>query len=75
MAQNEQSDGNGSNEANSYAKYMGIAFQMLVIIGICTFAGYKIDEAANHQTKWVTALLALLGVFGSLFLVIRSVKN
>ncbi|MDN3584147.1 AtpZ/AtpI family protein [Mucilaginibacter flavus] len=75
MAQNEQNNGDGRDEVNGYAKYMGVAFQMLVIIGICTFAGYKIDEAANHQTKWVTALLALLGVFASLFLVIRSVKN
>jgi CHASE1-domain containing sensor protein len=48
---------------------------MIIIIGIFTFAGYKIDESAQHDTKWVTALLALAGVFISLFIVIRSVKN
>ncbi|WP_184547958.1 AtpZ/AtpI family protein [Mucilaginibacter sp. FT3.2] len=77
MAQNEQGD-NKDNEGgglNTYAKFSGIAFQMVVVIGIGAFAGYKIDEATNHQTKWVTALLSLVGVFISLYIVIRSLKN
>ncbi|TFF40757.1 AtpZ/AtpI family protein [Mucilaginibacter psychrotolerans] len=62
-----------AKEAGSYAKYMGLAFQMIAIIGIFTFAGYKIDESAGHTTKWVTAALSLAGVFASLYLVIRTV--
>ncbi|RYZ93868.1 MAG: AtpZ/AtpI family protein [Sphingobacteriaceae bacterium] len=60
---------------NNYAKYSTMGFQMIAIIGVFTYAGYKIDEANNHETKWVTVALALAGVFISLYLVIRSVKN
>jgi hypothetical protein len=76
MAKNEQKeDGDNGNEASNLAKFSGIAFQMIVIIGIFTFAGYKIDEANHHNVKWVTAALSLAGFFISLYIVIRSVKN
>jgi F0F1-type ATP synthase assembly protein I len=76
MAKNEQQDESETGrEINSYAKFSGVAFQMIAIIGVFTYAGYKIDENAGHETKWVTALLSLAGVFISLFIVIRSVKN
>jgi uncharacterized protein (DUF983 family) len=76
MAENEQSGNNKEGKAiNAYAKYTGMAFQMIVIIGIFAFAGYKIDEAAHHDTQWVTAAMSLAGVFISLILVIRSVKS
>ena len=73
MAKNEQ-DENGS-EVNAYAKYSGMGFQMIAIIGIFTYAGYKIDESAHHQVKWVTAVLSLTGVFISLYIVIVSLKK
>jgi F0F1-type ATP synthase assembly protein I len=76
MAENEEPSNNKEGKAiNAYAKYTSLAFQMIVIIGIFAFAGYKIDEAAHHDTKWVTAALSLAGVFISLFIVIRSVKS
>lgn len=76
MAENEQkTPGGPGKDASSYAKYMGLAFQMIIVIGLFTFAGYKIDESAGHQTKWVTAVLSLAGVFISLYLLFRSVKN
>ena len=73
MAKNEQ--GNNDSGSNAYLKYSGMGFQMIAIIGLFTYAGYKIDESAHHTTKWVTALLALSGVFVSLYLVIRSVNK
>ena len=75
MAQNEQRGNKGDKAINAYAKYTGLAFQMIAIIGIFAFAGYKIDQAAHHDTKWATASLALAGVFISLFIVIRSVRS
>ena len=42
---------------------------------ILSYEGYKIDEAAAHSTKWVTAAMSLAGVFISLYIVIRSVKS
>ncbi len=76
MVKNEQdNDPNLISTGTNYAKYIGMAFQMLVIIGIFTYIGYKIDDSAQHDTKWVTATLSLVGVFISLFIVIRSIKN
>ena len=74
MAKNEQ-DENDRNPLNAYAKYSGLGFQMIAIIGVFTYAGYKIDAAANHQVKWVTAVLSLTGVFISLYIVIVSLKK
>jgi F0F1-type ATP synthase assembly protein I len=59
----------------NYAKFSGIAIQMIAIIGVFSFAGYKIDQYAGHQTQWVTAILSLTGVFISLYIVIRSLKD
>ncbi|WP_114941688.1 AtpZ/AtpI family protein [Mucilaginibacter endophyticus] len=75
MPKNEQNNEDAGKQVSNYAKFTGIAFQMIAIIGICAFAGYKIDESAGHEVKWVTAALSLAGVFIALFLVIRSVKN
>lgn len=68
-------DENDSRPLNAYVKYTGMGFQMIVIIGIFTYAGYRIDESAHHQVKWVTAILSLVGVFISLYVVIVSLKK
>ena len=76
MAKDQQNGNNeNDNEANNLAKFTGIAFQMIAIIGVFTFAGYKIDEIYHHATKWATAGLSLTGVFISLYVVIKSIKS
>jgi hypothetical protein len=76
MIENEQKESSDNRkETSALAKFTGIAFQMIAIIGIFTYAGYRIDIAANHQVKWVTAALSLTGVFISLYVVIRSIKS
>ena len=76
MATNKQNNNpDQDKQDNAYMKFTGMAFQMVGIIGVFAFAGYKIDESANHSTKWVTATLSLIGVFISLYLVIRSIKE
>jgi len=74
MAKNEPDD-NESKSMNAYAKYSAIGFQMIAIIGVFTYAGYKIDQSAHHSVQWVTATLALIGVFISLYLIIKSLKD
>ena len=74
MDENKQ-DENNNKPMNAYAKYSGLGFQMIAVIGVFTFAGYKIDQAAQHQVKWVTAILSLVGVFISLYIVIVSLKK
>jgi F0F1-type ATP synthase assembly protein I len=76
MAKNEQQedDGNG-RRMGTIAKFSGMGFQMIAVIGVFAFAGYKIDEATGHTVKWATAGLSLVGVFIALYIVIRSVKS
>ena len=74
MAKNEPDDSN-ERPMNAYVKYSGLGFQMIGIIGVFAFAGYKIDESAHHQVRWVTAILAVVGVFISLYVVIVSLKK
>ncbi len=73
MDKNKQDE--PGNAGNSYLKYSGLGFQMIAIIGAFTYAGYKIDEGAKHDVQWVTATLALAGVFISLYIVFRSLKS
>jgi hypothetical protein len=60
---------------NSYAQYSAMGFQMFLIIGGFTYAGYKIDESRQSETPLFTAFLSLAGVFIALYLVIRSIKK
>jgi F0F1-type ATP synthase assembly protein I len=60
---------------NSYLKYSGMGIQMIVVIGVFAFAGYKLDQYLGHTTQWLTALLSLVGVFVSLYIVFKSLKN
>lgn len=48
---------------------------MLTIIGIFTYAGYRIDKAREAETPLWTALLALAGVCISIYTVIRAVMK
>lgn len=63
------------SNANSYLKYSGLAFQMIGIIGVFTYAGYKIDESRQSETPQITAFLSLAGVVISLFLVLRGLNK
>jgi len=56
-------------------KYTSMAFQMAVIIFLFVFAGMKLDEYFESPQPYLTAGLALLGVFLALFLVIRQLMS
>jgi hypothetical protein len=76
MDKNEpEGKGDTGKQANNLAKFTGIAFQMIAVIGVFSYAGYKIDVALGHQVKWVTAILSLTGVFIYLYMVIKSIKS
>ena len=58
-----------------YAYFSGVGFQMLAIIGVFTYVGYRIDKAQEAETPLWTALLALAGVSISIYTVIRAVTK
>lgn len=61
-------------EATNFARYTGIGFQMLAIIGVMTFIGYKIDSYRHSEKLFFTAIFGLLGVIVSLYQVVRSLN-
>lgn len=71
---NPEKDETGK-QANNFAKYTGMAFQMLATIGLFTFIGYKIDENQGHDKFTYSALLGFLGVIASLYMVVRSLTK
>ncbi|SEK18264.1 AtpZ/AtpI family protein [Parapedobacter koreensis] len=63
------------NELSKYAYFTGVGFQMLAIIGIFTYVGYRIDESRNTENSLWTALFALAGVCISIYTVIRALTR
>lgn len=64
-----------NSKAQSYtnfAKYAGIGFQMMAIIGLLAFLGYKIDQYYDHKVQYATAIACVLGVFLSIYQTIRQ---
>ena len=61
--------------AKNYARYTGIGFQMIAVIGLFTFIGYKIDQSRESSQPIFTAVLSLIGVCVALYQVVRSLKT
>jgi len=56
----------------NFARYSGIAFQMIGIILLTTFGGIKLDKLTGWETPVFTIVLSLLGVFAAIFITIRE---
>ena len=73
---NDNEKNNSNNKPNnSYLKFTGLGFQMIAIIGVFTFFGYKIDESFNNPTQLLTALFGVLGVIISLYITIKQISK
>jgi F0F1-type ATP synthase assembly protein I len=70
MNDNEKDKG-----TTNFIKYTGAGFQMLVIIGLFTYAGYKIDSYRAGGKPLFVALLGVLGVVISLYQVVRQLNS
>lgn len=64
-----------NNPLAKYAYFSGIGFQMIAIIGLFTYAGYRIDQSSESSTPLWTAIFALIGVCLSIYVVIRMVTG
>lgn len=60
---------------NNLVKYSGIGFQMLAVIGLFAFAGYKIDGYRHSHLPIFTAVFSLAGVVLSLYQVIKQLNK
>jgi F0F1-type ATP synthase assembly protein I len=60
------------NKFDSFIRYSGLAFEMMGIIALGTFLGFKIDQWMENEFKGFTLGLMLLSVIGS---VIYGTRN
>lgn len=61
-----------SDDLKSYARYSGMAVQMIVIIGLMTYAGVWLDERREAVTPVFTLIFSLVGVFAALYSVLKD---
>ncbi len=59
----------------SYARFSGIVFEMLVIIGGGTWGGHALDQSRDGDFPLFTVIFSLLAVGIALYLVIKQVIN
>lgn len=70
----KKSPKNQKPSLNTYAKYSGLGFQMILIITLFAYAGHALDTNQHTKTPFYTAGLSLIGVFVSLYIVIKGLK-
>jgi ATP synthase protein I len=65
----------GQQQAKPYLKYSGLAFQMIAVLVLSAWGGRTLDEKLNMKYPIWTMVLMLLGVLGTMYLVIRGVTR
>ncbi len=76
MKTEEQDKQDQKNSRNSnlagFARYSGLVFQMILIIGVATWGGSKLDSVTSFNTPVFTIILSLLGVFAGIYVAVRD---
>lgn len=70
--QNKPPKSQGSKGLQDFGKYSNLAFQMIVIIGVMTWCGVKLDKVLGLSTPVFTVILSLLGVFAGIYTAIKD---
>lgn len=71
--QNQKNQKKPTNKGlDNFARYSGLAFQMIGIIVLTTFGGVKLDKLTGWETPVFTIVLSLLGVFAAIYFAIKG---
>jgi F0F1-type ATP synthase assembly protein I len=60
---------------NNYARYSGMALQMLGTIGLGVFLGYQLDGYLQNKIPWATVVCSLGFTVGSLVAFIKGLPK
>jgi hypothetical protein len=72
---NESKKQKPSSKINKYARFTGIGFQMIAIIGLGSYGGVKLDEAyPNNYSLW-TIICSLASVGIAMYFVVKQVTD
>lgn len=75
MKQPKTNQKENSNGLDKYAKYSGLAVQMILIILIFVWAGKKLDEKFMDEKQVFVIVFSLLGVFTGLYVALKDFIN
>jgi len=62
----------GNKGIRDFARYSGMAFQMIGIILVTTWGGIKLDKLMDFDKPVFTIILSLLGVFAAIYTVVKD---
>jgi F0F1-type ATP synthase assembly protein I len=62
----------GNKGVRDFARYSGMAFQMIGIILITVWGGVKLDKLTGWNTPVFTIVLSLLGVFAAIYTAVKD---
>jgi hypothetical protein len=58
----------------NYMQYMGLAFQLFIMLGLLIFAGKWLDNYFGFDKAYVTAFLPLIGLIAYFYKIIKELK-
>jgi len=61
--------------SKNYLRYSSLAFQLLAVIGIFGWIGYKIDGWLGLRIPAFTLILAFIGFGGMMYQIYRSINR
>ncbi|MBI5218317.1 MAG: AtpZ/AtpI family protein [Bacteroidia bacterium] len=59
-------------QLNDYARYSGIAFQMIAVVLLGVFVGIQLDKWVHFKFPVFTVVLSISSVFIALYLVLKD---
>jgi F0F1-type ATP synthase assembly protein I len=62
----------GNKIIRDFAKYSGMAFQMIGIILVTTWGGIQLDKMTGFKTPVFTIILSLFGVFAGIYVAVKD---
>lgn len=60
---------------NTYLRFSALAFQMAAIIGLLTYAGFKLDQKYSISNHLFTIFGSLAGIGVSFYFVFKELKK
>ena len=73
--ENENLKETAKKTTNTFARYSGMAFQMIAVLLIAAYAGQWLDKHFQNKVPWFTLVLLLIGVMASMYLIIKTVTK
>jgi hypothetical protein len=75
MALPEPSPNRKQSPSNSYLKYSGLAFQLLGVIGVFGWLGYRLDQYLGLALPAFTLIFGFLAFGGMMYQIYRSINR